>query len=113
MTEGPQEGRLLMVASDRISAYDFVLDSTIPDKGTILTRMSLWWFDQLSSLVPNHVVSTDVPESVRGRAVFCEELTMFPVECVARGYLTGSGLLDYRATGEVCGIALLDELVVG
>jgi phosphoribosylaminoimidazole-succinocarboxamide synthase len=95
-----------MVASDRISAYDFVLDSTIPDKGTILTRMSLWWFDQLADLVPNHVVSTDVPAAVRGRAVICEELTMFPVECVARGYLTGSGLLDYRATGEVCGIPL-------
>ncbi|MFL6158996.1 MAG: phosphoribosylaminoimidazolesuccinocarboxamide synthase, partial [Marmoricola sp.] len=106
MTSGPQAGRLLMVASDRISAYDFVLDSTIPDKGTILTRMSLWWFDQLASLIPNHVVSTDVPESVRGRAVFCEELAMFPVECVARGYLTGSGLLDYRASGEVCGIPL-------
>jgi phosphoribosylaminoimidazole-succinocarboxamide synthase len=106
MTEGPYAGRLLMVASDRISAYDFVLDSTIPDKGAILTRMSLWWFEQLSSLIPNHVVSTDVPEHVRGRAVFCEELAMFPVECVARGYLTGSGLLDYRATGEVCGIAL-------
>jgi phosphoribosylaminoimidazole-succinocarboxamide synthase len=106
MTEGPYAGRLLMVASDRISAYDFVLDSTIPDKGTILTRMSSWWFDQLSGLVPNHVVSTDVPAAVAGRAVYCEELAMFPVECVARGYLTGSGLLDYAATGEVCGIAL-------
>jgi phosphoribosylaminoimidazole-succinocarboxamide synthase len=106
ITEGQYAGRLLMVASDRISAYDFVLDSTIPDKGSILTRMSLWWFDQLADLVPNHVVSTDVPAAVRGRAVICEELTMFPVECVARGYLTGSGLLDYRATGEVCGIPL-------
>jgi phosphoribosylaminoimidazole-succinocarboxamide synthase len=106
LTDGEHAGRLLMVASDRISAYDFVLDSTIPDKGSILTRMSLWWFDQLADLVPNHVVSTAVPEAVRGRAVICEELTMFPVECVARGYLTGSGLLDYRATGEVCGIAL-------
>lgn len=106
MTAGEQAGRLLMVASDRISAYDYVLDSKIPDKGTILTRMSLWWFDQLASLVPNHVVSTDVPDAVRGRAVYCEELAMFPVECVARGYLTGSGLLDYRASGEVCGIAL-------
>jgi phosphoribosylaminoimidazole-succinocarboxamide synthase len=106
ITEGEYAGRLLMVASDRISAYDFVLDSTIPDKGAILTRMSLWWFDQLGDLVPNHVVSTDVPEQVRGRAVVCEELAMFPVECVARGYLTGSGLLDYRASGEVCGIAL-------
>ena len=113
VTTGPQQGRLLMVASDRISAYDYVLDSTIPDKGTILTRMSLWWFDQLSSLIPNLVVSTDVPEAVRGRAVFCEELTMFPVECVARGYLAGSGLLDYRATGEVCGIPLPDGLEDG
>ena len=103
---GEHEGRLLMVASDRISAYDFVLDSTIPDKGEILTRMSLWWFDQLSGLVGNHVVSTDVPSSVAGRAVVCEQLDMYPVECVARGYLTGSGLHVYRRTGEVCGIAL-------
>lgn len=103
---GDHAGRLLMVASDRISAYDFVLDSTIPDKGEILTRMSLWWFDQLAELVGNHVVSTDVPASVAGRAVICEELEMFPVECVARGYLTGSGLLDYHRTGAVCGIAL-------
>lgn len=106
ITEGEHAGLLLMVASDRISAYDFVLDSTIPDKGAILTRMSLWWFDQLADLVPHHVVSTDVPPEVAGRAVICEDLAMFPVECVARGYLTGSGLLDYRATGEVCGIAL-------
>jgi phosphoribosylaminoimidazole-succinocarboxamide synthase len=113
ITEGEHAGLLLMVASDRISAYDFVLDSTIPDKGSILTRMSLWWFEQLADLVPNHVVSTAVPEAVRGRAVICEELAMFPVECVARGYLTGSGLLDYRATGEVCGIALPDGLLDG
>jgi phosphoribosylaminoimidazole-succinocarboxamide synthase len=104
-------GDLLMVASDRISAYDFVLDTTIPDKGAILTRMSLWWFEQLADLVPNHVLSTDVPVSVKGRAVVCEELAMYPVECVARGYLTGSGLLDYQATGEVCGIALPRGLV--
>jgi len=71
-----------------------------------LTRMSLWWFEQLAGLVPNHIVSTDVPDQVRGRAVICERLEMYPVECVARGYLTGTGLLDYRATGEVCGIAL-------
>ena len=100
------DGRLLMVASDRISAFDFILDSTIPDKGEILTRMSLWWFEQLADLVPHHVLSTDVPAQVRGRAVICERLEMYPVECVARGYLTGTGLLDYRATGEVCGIAL-------
>jgi len=101
-----ESGELLMVASDRISAYDFVLDTTIPDKGEILTRMSLWWFGQLADLVPHHIVSTDVPAAVRGRAVVCRSLDMFPVECVARGYLTGSGLADYRATGEVCGIAL-------
>jgi phosphoribosylaminoimidazole-succinocarboxamide synthase len=109
LTEGPHEGRLLMVASDRISIFDFVLDTIIPDKGELLTRMSLWWFDQLADLVPHHVVSTDVPAAVRGRAVVCERLDMYPVECVARGYLTGSGLLDYRATGPehaVCGIRL-------
>jgi phosphoribosylaminoimidazole-succinocarboxamide synthase len=100
------DGRLLMVASNRISAFDFILDTAIPDKGEILTRMSLWWFDQLAELVPHHVLSTDVPEAVRGRAVICERLEMYPVECVARGYLAGSGLLDYRATGEVCGIGL-------
>ena len=106
LTGGPHAGQLLMVASDRISAFDFVLESTIPDKGEILTRMSLWWFDQLADLVPHHVLSTDVPAQVAGRAVVCESLDMYAVECVARGYLTGSGLLDYRSTGEVCGIAL-------
>jgi len=99
-------GDLLMVASDRLSAFDLVLNTTIPDKGEVLTRLSLWWFDQLADLVPHHVLSADVPEEVRGRAVVCRRLSMFPVECVARGYLTGSGLLDYRATGEVCGLAL-------
>jgi phosphoribosylaminoimidazole-succinocarboxamide synthase len=107
------DGRLLMVASDRISAFDFILDTTIPDKGEILTRMSLWWFDQLADLVPNHLLSTDVPDALRGRAVICERLEMYPVECVARGYLTGSGLLDYRATGEVCGIPLPEGLEDG
>lgn len=102
---------LLMVASDRISAYDFALDPGIPDKGEILTRMSLWWFDQLVDLVPHHVVSTEVPDAVRGRALVVQQLDMFPVECVARGYLTGSGLIDYRATGEVCGVPLPDGLV--
>ena len=106
-----QDGHLLMVASDRISAYDFLLTPGIPDKGEILTRMSLWWFDQLSDLVPNHVVSTSVPERVRGRALIVEKLEMFPVECVARGYLTGSGLIDYNATGEVCGVPLPAGLV--
>ena len=106
LTGGEHAGSLLMVASDRISAFDFVLDTPIPDKGEILTRMSLWWFEQLADLVANHVVSADVPAAVRGRAVICQRLEMFPVECVARGYLTGTGLLDYRATGEVCGLAL-------
>jgi phosphoribosylaminoimidazole-succinocarboxamide synthase len=100
------DGRLLMVASDRISAYDFVLETPIPDKGVLLTRMSLWWFDRLADLVPHHVLSTDVPAAVLGRAVVCEELAMYPVECVARGYLTGSGLADYRAAGAVCGVPL-------
>jgi phosphoribosylaminoimidazole-succinocarboxamide synthase len=113
LTEGPHAGQLLMVASDRISIFDFVLDTTIPDKGELLTRMSLWWFDQLSAIVPHHVLSTDVPDAVRGRAVVCERLDMYAVECVVRGYLTGSGLLDYQATGEVCGIRLPDGLEDG
>jgi phosphoribosylaminoimidazole-succinocarboxamide synthase len=100
------DGRLLMVASDRISAFDFILETPVPDKGRILTRMSLWWFERLADLVPNHLLSTDVPADVAGRAVVCERLDMLPVECVARGYLTGSGLVDYRASGEVCGIPL-------
>ncbi|TSD55800.1 phosphoribosylaminoimidazolesuccinocarboxamide synthase [Aeromicrobium piscarium] len=103
----------LMVASDRISAYDFSLEPPIPDKGEILTRVSLWWFDQLSPLVPHHVVSTEVPEVVAGRALLVEKLDMFPVECVVRGYLTGSGLADYQATGEVCGVPLPAGLVDG
>jgi phosphoribosylaminoimidazole-succinocarboxamide synthase len=113
LTEGPYAGQLLMVASDRISAFDYVLDSTIPDKGEILTRMSLWWFEQLADLVPNHVLSAEVPAAVAGRAVICQRLEMFPVECVARGYLTGSGLLDYRASRQVCGIPLPEGLVDG
>jgi len=107
------DGRLLMVASDRMSAYDFVLTPEIPGKGAILTAMSLWWFDQLADLVPIHVLATDVPAEVAGRAVVCERLDMYPVECVARGYLSGSGLADYRRTGEVCGIALPPGLVEG
>lgn len=100
------DGRLLFVASDRISAYDHVLPTPIPDKGRVLTQLSLWWFEQLADLVPNHVLSADVPASVAGRALVCERLAMVPVECVARGYLTGSGLLDYRRDGAVCGIPL-------
>jgi|SRR5690625_2563399 len=101
-----EEERVLVVASDRISAYDFVLPTEIPGKGAVLTAMSLWWFEQLESVVPNHVMSLDVPAEVAGRAMICRKLDMFPVECVARGYLTGSGLADYRASGEVCGVAL-------
>jgi len=109
----PREDRLLLVASDRISAYDFVLDTPIPDKGEVLTRLSLWWFDQLADLVPHHVVSTDVPDAVRGRGVLVERLDMLPVECVARAYLTGGGLGEYTATGAVSGIRLPSGLVDG
>ena len=107
------DGRLLFVASDRISAYDWVLPTPIPDKGRILTAMSLWWFDRLSDLVPNHVVSTSVPAAVARRAMVCTKLDMFPVECVARGYLTGSGLTEYRASGSVCGVGLPPGLTDG
>jgi len=106
-----ESGELLMVASDRMSAFDWILETLIPDKGKVLTAMSLWWFEQLD--VPNHILSTDVPAEVAGRAVVCEKLAMFPVECVARGYLSGSGLLDYNATGAVCGIPLPSGLVEG
>ena len=103
-------GRLVMVASDRTSAYDWVLPTDIPDKGRILTQLSLWWFDRLADLVPNHVISTEVPEGApadwEGRTLVCRNLEMLPVECVARGYLTGSGLLEYRDSRTVCGIAL-------
>lgn len=98
--------RLLMVATDHISAFDHVLDSTIPDKGAVLTQLSQWWFAQLTDIVDNHVLSTDVPEAVRGRAVICERLEMIPVECVARGYLTGSGWLEYQQSQSVCGVPL-------
>jgi phosphoribosylaminoimidazole-succinocarboxamide synthase len=107
------DGRLLFVASDRISAYDFVLATTIPDKGAVLTAMSIWWFEQLADVVPNHVLSTDVPPEFAGRAMICERLEMLPVECIARGYLTGSGLADYRRTGAVSGLPLPAGLVDG
>ena len=107
------DGLLLMVASDRISAYDVILPTPIPDKGRILTELSLWWFEQLADLVPNHIVSTDVPAEFAGRAVLCRPLEMFPVECVARGYLAGSGLADYLATGSVCDVPLPAGLLEG
>ena len=106
-------GRLLMVATDKISAFDYVLDSLIPDKGMILNQLSLWWFGRLADLVENHVVSDEVPDAVAGRAVVCERLTMIPIECVARGYLTGSGWVEYQLNGTVCGIALPPGLVDG
>lgn len=107
------DGDLLVVASDRISAYDWVLPTPIPDKGRILNRMSLWWFEQLADLVGNHVVSTQTPGSVGDRGVVCRSLDMLPVECVVRGYLTGSGLADYTASGQVCGNPLPAGLVDG
>ncbi|MGB8407172.1 MAG: phosphoribosylaminoimidazolesuccinocarboxamide synthase [Mycobacterium sp.] len=106
------DGHLLFVASDRISAYDYVLDSQIPDKGRVLTAMSVFFFDYLAEQVGarNHLAGPPddprIPQEVLGRALVVRELEMLPVECVARGYLTGSGLIDYRNTGQVCGIAL-------
>ena len=102
---------VLVVASDRISAYDHVLPSEIPDKGAVLTALSLWWFETLD--VPHHVLSTDVPDAVAGRAMICRRLAMYPVECVARGYLAGSGLAEYREGGAVCGVPLPAGLVEG
>ena len=110
---GAREDRLLLVASDRISAYDVILETPIPDKGAVLTQLSLWWFERLEDLVPNHVVSTDVPVAVAGRAVLVRRLEMVPVECVARAYLTGGGLREYAATGSVCGVPLPPGLVDG
>jgi phosphoribosylaminoimidazole-succinocarboxamide synthase len=107
---------LLVVASDRISAYDWVLPTPIPDKGRILTAMSVWWFDRLAGTVPNHLVAVAdprIPAEVAGRAMLVRRLSMYPVECVARGYLAGSGLVDYRATGAVCGVALPAGLTDG
>ena len=109
----PRPDQLLLVASDRMSAYDFVLESPIPDKGAVLTQMSLWWFEQLEDLVPNHVLSTDVPSGVADRAVLVKRLQMLPVECVARAYLTGGGLGEYRQTGTVSGVRLPEGLVDG
>jgi phosphoribosylaminoimidazole-succinocarboxamide synthase len=110
------DGQLLMVASDRMSAFDYILPTAIPDKGRILTAMTVWWFEQLHDLVPNHLISVDspaIPEQFRGRAMLCQELDMVPVEAVARAYLTGSGFLDYQASGSVCGIALPPGLLDG
>jgi phosphoribosylaminoimidazole-succinocarboxamide synthase len=97
---------LILVASDRVSVYDVVLPTPIPDKGAILTQLSLWWFRQMAELVPNHVLSEDVPPDWKGRAIRCRRLDMVPVECIARGYLAGLGLESYRATGAISGMRL-------
>jgi len=104
------EGDLLMVASDRISAYDVVLPTRIPDKGKVLTQMSVFWFETTDHICPNHFVSRDVPEEAAGHALRVRKLDMYPVECVARGYITGSGWKEYQATGSVCGIELPEGL---
>jgi phosphoribosylaminoimidazole-succinocarboxamide synthase len=100
------EDDLLMVASDRISAYDVVLPTAIPEKGEVLTQMSVFWFETTGEIVPNHYISQQVPEEVAGKGLRVKRLEMYPVECVARGYLTGSGWREYQQTGAVCGIEL-------
>lgn len=118
-TPGPEQ--VLIVASDRVSAYDHILSSTIPDKGKVLTAMTMWWFKVLARGVDgrpglpvhDHVLSIDVPDEVLGRAMICRKLHMVPVEAVARGYLTGSGLAEYRESGSVCGVSLPQGLTDG
>ena len=110
------EQHLLFVTSDRISAYDYVLETLIPDKGAVLTALSAWWFDQLSSIIDHHLVAVDdprIPPSVHGRAMLVRRLDMVPVECVARGYLAGSGFTEYSSSKSVCGISLPDGLTDG
>jgi phosphoribosylaminoimidazole-succinocarboxamide synthase len=107
------KNELLIVASDRISAFDWVLPTEIPNKGKILTQISLFWFELLSDIVPNHIISTDVPATVVGRAVIAKPLQMFEIECVARGYLTGSGWVEYKSNQEVCGNKLPAGLTDG
>ena len=110
--DGPDE--LILVASDRMSIYDVVLPTPIPDKGRLLTALSLWWFEQLADVVPNHVISAeDVPAEFAGRAIRCRRLAMVPVECVARGYLAGSGWSAYQEAGSVSGVDLPAGLVEG
>ena len=106
-------GEILLVASDRISAFDWVLPTTIPNKGAILTQLSLFWFELLADIVPNHIISDEVPEAVADRAVIVQPLEMFAIECVARGYLTGSGLVEYNTNQEVCGNPLPAGLLDG
>lgn len=107
------DDELLLVASDRMSVYDVVLPTPIPDKGAILTQLSLWWFEQLADVVPNHVISTDVPAEFAGRAIRVRRLRMVPVECIARGYLAGLGLRQYQADGAISGVSLPAGLTEG
>jgi phosphoribosylaminoimidazole-succinocarboxamide synthase len=107
------DGDLILVASDRVSVYDVVLPTPIPGKGAILTQLSLWWFEQLAGVIPNHVISTDVPAEWSGRAIRCQRLDMVQVECIGRGYLAGLGLEEYRRTGAVSGVPLPSGLVEG
>lgn len=107
------EGEILLVASDRISAFDWVLPSVIPNKGAILTQLSLFWFELLGDIVPNHLITEDVPASVMNRAVIVQPLKMYEIECVARGYLTGSGLAEYNENQTVCGITIPEGLLDG
>jgi phosphoribosylaminoimidazole-succinocarboxamide synthase len=105
---------LILVASDRISVYDVVLPTPIPDKGAVLTRLSLWWFEQLADVVGNHVISgADVPPELAGRAIRCQRLDMVPVECIARGYLAGLGLSEYQGKKSISGVTLPDGLLEG
>ncbi len=97
---------LLMVASDRISIYDVIMPTAIPDKGKVLTQMSIFWFETTGDIVPNHFLSEDVPEEVSERGIRVRKLEMYPIECVVRGYLSGSGWKEYQASGAVCGIEL-------
>ena len=106
-------GNILLVASDRISAYDWVMPTEIPGKGAVLTQLSLFWFDLLEDIVPNHIVSTDVPEEVEDRAIIVQPLEMFAIECVVRGYLTGSGWSEYKENSAVCGNKLPAGLLDG
>ena len=106
-------GNILLVASDRISAYDWVMPTEIPGKGAVLTQLSLFWFDLLEDIIPNHIVSTDVPEVVEDRAIIVQPLEMFAIECVARGFLTGSGWSEYKENNAVCGNELPAGLLDG
>ena len=108
-----ERNEILLVASDRVSAYDWVMPTTIPGKGAVLTQLSLFWFELLADIVSNHIISTDVPTIVEDRAVIVEPLSMFEIECVARGYLTGSGWAEYQSSSQVCGNSLPSGLLDG